>query len=498
MSGIENGELPARWQAVTLAEICEVIQGQSPPGETYNDRGEGLPFFQGKAEFGPISPTVVKWCSVPTKIAEPNDVLISIRAPVGPTNLCPVRACIGRGLAAIRPLGGVPSRYVLYALRSSEPGLVSKATGSTFAAISGTDLRLHPLPLAPLPEQHRIVAEIEKQFTRLDAAVAALKRIQANLKRYRASVLKAACEGRLVPTEAELARREGRDYETGAQLLARILMERRTAWGKQATNGRKKKYVEPQGPDASDLAELPEGWIWASVEQLGIVQLGRQRSPKNRSKDHPVQYLRAANVTENGLDLSDLYDMEFSPDEQQRYRLRNGDLVLSEASGSADQVGKPAVWRDQLSNCCFQNTVIRLRPVLDISDYLLVCFLSYYTRGVFARAAGGVGINHLSAERFSRVSVPLPPIEEQHRIVVETQRCLSISAELGSGLDAGLKRAERLRQAILKRAFEGKLVPQDPNDEPASGLLERIRMAKSEKQVTGPQPGPRKRPGKSR
>ena len=118
------------------------------------------------------------------------------------------------------------------------------------------------LPKPELDEQREIVAEIEKQFTRLEAGVAALRRVQANLKRYRAAVLKAACEGKLVPTEAELARQEGRTYETGAQLLERILTERRQNW-----NG-KGKYKEPAAPDTTNLPELPEGWTWATVEQL--------------------------------------------------------------------------------------------------------------------------------------------------------------------------------------------------------------------------------------
>ena len=143
-------DVPASWAVTTLGEACLVIQGQSPPGETYNTEGTGLPFLQGKGEFGDISPTAVKWCSAPTKNAEPDDVLISIRAPVGPTNLCLVRSCIGRGLAAIRPGGNIPSRFVLYGLRASEAALRAKATGTTFEAIRGEDLRSQsPPPPAP-------------------------------------------------------------------------------------------------------------------------------------------------------------------------------------------------------------------------------------------------------------------------------------------------------------------------------------------------------------
>ena len=133
--------------------------------------------------------------------------------------------------------------------------------------VRGNTFLNYPFLLPPLPEQHRIVAEIETQFTRLDVSVAALRRARANLKRYRASVLKAACEGRLVPTEAELARSEGRDYEPAGVLLERILAERRARWESQEK--RRGKYNEPSAPDASALPELPEAWAWATVEELG-------------------------------------------------------------------------------------------------------------------------------------------------------------------------------------------------------------------------------------
>jgi len=153
---------------------------------------------------------------------------------------------------------------------SAMTGLV---LGVLYPAVRPKDLRSYTIPLAPLPEQHRIVAEIEKQFTRLDAGVAALERVRANLKRYRASVLKAACEGRLVPTEAESAHAEGREYEPADRLLARILEERRAKWeadqlAKMQAQGKvpkddkwKEKYQEPAGPDTTDLLELPEGWM---------------------------------------------------------------------------------------------------------------------------------------------------------------------------------------------------------------------------------------------
>ena len=168
-------ELPRGWMYSTIGEISEVILGQSPPSSTYNEDRKGLPFYQGKLEFGDLYPTPRKWCSSPKKIAEKGDVLISVRAPVGPTNICPEKSCIGRGLAAIRPMEGIESLFVLYLIRAFENSIAGKGTGTTFNAITGSQLSGFEIPLSPLPEQHRIVAKIEELFTRLDAGVEALK-----------------------------------------------------------------------------------------------------------------------------------------------------------------------------------------------------------------------------------------------------------------------------------------------------------------------------------
>jgi len=483
--------LPSGWVYAALGESCLIIQGQSPPGETYNTAGEGLPFFQGKAEFGEIYPTTVKWCSAPTKTAEPGDVLISIRAPVGPTNLCPALSCIGRGLAAVRPFGGTPPRYVLYGLRSTENVLASKGTGTTFTAVGGGELRAHGLPLAPLAEQRRIVEEIEKQLTRLDAAVAALERARANLKRYRASVLRAACEGRLVPTEAELARAEGRDYETADKLLERILKERRGRWeadqlAKMQAKGKvpeddkwKAKYQEPSAPETDGLPEPPEGWAWATSDTLfSFVTSGSRGWAEYYSTEGPL-FLRMGNLDHDSisLDLADVQRVNApSRAEGRRTRVRPGDILISITA----DVGMIALIPVHLDEAYINQHIALARPV-DSAQAPYVAWFLASERGQqqlrkLQRGATkvGLGLNDIRA-----VLIPVPPASEQQRIVAELERRLSVIAELEIANSHGLRRAERLRQSLLKRAFEGKLVPQDPNDEPASVLLERIRKERS-------------------
>ncbi|MBI3099527.1 MAG: restriction endonuclease subunit S [Planctomycetes bacterium] len=310
------------------------------------------------------------------------------------------------------------------------------------------------------------MAEIEKQFTRLEAGVGALKRVQANFKRYRASVLKAACEGRLVPTEAELARKQGRPSETGAQLLARILTERRRKWLALRSPGEggqgRGKYKEPAPPDTAGLPPLPEGWTWATVEQVGVVTLGRQRSPEHHAGKFMRPYLRVANVFEDRLDLSDVTEMNFTPREFEVFRLEPNDILLNEGQ-SLELIGRPALYRGENPGVCFQNTLIRFRPGdAAIAKYALSVFRAFMHDGRFQRIAKWTtNIAHLGASRFAGLAFPLPPLDEQARIVAEVERRLSVVEELEALVSANLRRASRLRQSILQRAFAGQLTPRD-------------------------------------
>ena len=379
----------------------------------------------------------------------------------------------------------MPSRFFLYALRASEEELRSKSTGTTFQAIRGDDLRSHPIGLPPLPEQRRIVAEIEKQLTRLDAAESALRRVEANLKRYRASVLKAACEGKLVPTEAELAEAQGRDYEAADQLLERILAERRARWESQEK--RRGKYKEPALPDTSSLPRLTDGWVWAKMPQIGELNRGKSKHrPRNdpRLLNGPYPFVQTGDIrhsrgvitqhsqtyTEFGLAQSRLWPA--------------GTLCITIAANIAETgiLAYPA---------CFPDSVVGFVNSCDVSLTKFIAYFIGHKKKDLERLAPATAQKNINLKFLSEMAVPLPPLAEQVRIVAEVERRQSIIRQAEATLEASLKRIGRLRQSILKQAFCGQLVPQDPDDEPASVLLERI-LAEREAAQSAVAPGGRK------
>jgi type I restriction enzyme S subunit len=349
----------------------------------------------------------------------------------------------------------VDSRYLLWLFTHYYRNgiFASVAGGVGINHLSAAKFARLLVPIAPDDEQHHIVAEIEKQFTRLDAGVAALRRVQANLKRYRASVLKAACEGRLVPTEAELARQSGRPYETGADLLARILTERRTKWSGRG------KYEEPTAIGSVDT-QIPEGWAMARLEQLGQTFGGLTKNPKRAKFPKQLPYLRVANVYSNELRLEEIEWIGVDDSELSKLLLQAGDLLIVEGNGSKDQIGRLAVWDGSIDPCVHQNHLIKFRPALPaLSKWILNWLQSPDGRRIVEEVASSTsGLYTLSVGKVGALRIALPPATEQLRIVAEVDRRLSVLDELEALVSANLQRATRLRQSILQRAFAGELV----------------------------------------
>jgi type I restriction enzyme S subunit len=474
--------LPDGWVWTTIGEITQPIEKVKPRENpatpfTYLDissiDNKTHKIAEPKTYYGAEAPSRAR------QLVEANDVLFStVRTYLKNIALVPEiynGQIASTGFSVIRAESEVSSKYLFYYSLTdqfvSELGKLQR--GTSYPAVRDGDVRVQPIPLAPLPEQRRIVDEIETQFTRLEAGMAALERAQANLRRYKASVLKAACEGRLVPTEAESARAEGRDYEPADQLLARILAERRARW--EAENPGK-KYKEPAPPDTEGLSELPEGWTVASMGQLAtLITSGPRHWSKYYDKGDGV-FLMAQNVRPGKLDLSyrKLIDPPEGDSSKERSQVSKGDLlvtIVGANTGDVCQVPR------ELPNHYICQSVALMRPVDPIFSDFLTLYLTSPENGQrqYRRYIYGAGRPHLKFDELRMTAIMLPPLAEQRRIVAEVERRLSVVAALEREVEAALARAGRLRQSVLKRAFEGRLVPQDPSDELASVLLERIR-----------------------
>lgn len=331
--------------------------------------------------------------------------------------------------------------------------------GSTMLHINRGPFLAHPFWVPPLDVQRKVVSAIEAHFSRLDVTIGLLERVKARLAHGRASVLKAAVEGRLVPTETALLRSEGRFYEHGSTLLARILTERRARAIDDEARG---TYKEPVAADLDGVGPLPLGWAWGSCDQVGEILLGRRRAPEYTGEER--LYLRVANVKDGLLDLGDVQRMPFEDGEFEKYQLKTGDVLVSEGQ-SPELVGQSALYLGAPNPCAFQATLHRFRPdsTSVLPRYAETVFRAWVRGGVFRkRCIVTTNIGHLTLGRFKSVPFPLPPLAEQHRIVAEVDRRLSVLDAIEVTVNADLARCARLRQSILKRAFEGRLVRPEP------------------------------------
>jgi type I restriction enzyme S subunit len=374
-----------------------------------------------------------------------------------------VSGCLHQNhLIKVRPKPTVKSKWLLYWLMSSAGREAIEATASSTSGLHTLSLAKVgslPAPIASLEEQEAAIAYIDLHLSRLDEAVTTLQGIQAKLKQARASILKAAVEGRLVETEAEMARRKGGYYEDAEELLERVSLESSENHLCQIKT-RQGYALTTSGLDPTTLPDVPDGWAWCRIDAIGSVQLGRQRTPKDHSGPHMCPYMRVANVFEARIDLADVKEMNFTPNEQEIYGLKYGDILLNEGQ-SPHLVGRPAMWRCEVSGACFQNTLVRFSSSAAVlpAYALLVFRAQLHARRYMKIAKITTNIAHLGAQRFAAVEFPLAPLAEQQRIVDEVDRRFSVLDQVEATVTTSLARCSKLRQAILKQAFEGRLVP---------------------------------------
>lgn len=386
-------------------------------------------------------------------------------ASIGKMAISEIDAATNQAIACCQPSDAIYIDYLFWALQRSKRNIISLGQGGAQPNISQRILLDCKIPLAPLPEQRRIVARIDELFAEIAAGEAALADARKGLETFRRALLKAAVTGELtrdwrtnVPTS-----------ESGDDVLKRI--------GKNAaSNGRKRRIASAARLDSSDLQTLPETWSWAQLGELGEIVGGitvdKKRKPETAVT---VPYLRVANVQRGHIDLSEVKSIVVERTSAERLRLQKGDLLLNEG-GDRDKIGRGWVWDGSIPDMIHQNHVFRVR----LHDKALNSyFVSHYANELGRRffVEQGKQTTNLASISLSKVMtlpVPVPPPAETEEIVRRVSEALSIADDTLAQLDAEAADAARLKQAILKAAFEGRLVPQDPADEPASALLARI------------------------
>jgi type I restriction enzyme S subunit len=455
-NGIGTRPLPDGWTLTPFGELFEIQGGSQPPKETfiYEPKSGYIRLLQIR-DFGdkPV-PTYIP-IEDANKTCESKDILIArygaslgriLTGMEGAYNVAMAKVIFDRSL--------INNRYVFYLLQTpvfqTPIHMISRSAQNGF---NKGDIYPIELPLAPLAEQERIVAEIEKQFTRLDQAVVSLRRLQTNLSRYKASVLKSACEGRLVPQDPT--------DEPASELLQRILSERRNQW---QTTHPGKKYPEPTSVDTSNLPNLPEGWVWATVEQVAA-------NEPNSITDGPFgSKLKTAHYTEAGprvIRLQNIGNGEFVDekahisdehyDSLKKHRVFAGDLVIA---GLGVSLPRSCIIPDFVGLAIVKADCIRVKPHPEIAlgKYLNAALNSEPLKKFATNIVHGIGRPRLNQQEIKSLAIPLPSLAEQQRIVAEVERRLSVITATEQAITLNLARAERLRQSILHRAFTGQLV----------------------------------------
>lgn len=420
-------DLPSGWEGTTIGEVCEVVGGSTPKTAVARYWGDPIPWVTPDdlsrhdgvwVSGGARSLTQEGFQSASLRMLPPGAVLFSSRAPIGYVAIAEVPLCTNQGFKSVVSPRGLNSRYLYWYLLHANSLIESMASGTTFKEISKRRMQEVPLPIAPTAEQERIVAAIEEHLSRLEAAAAAVRSATARLE----------------------------------------LLESR------AVDEAFVSYVERV--PTSEVAE---------------VRGGIQKQPKRQPKENRAPFLRVANVGHGRLALDEVHEVELFEGELERYRLRPGDLLVVEGNGSPDQIGRSAVWRGEIPDCVHQNHLIRVRPGPSLDPE----FLGLYWNAPSARqqltsvASSTSGLYTLSTSKVKQVEVPVAPLGEQRSMVTRLAAQLEQFSRLRAQLGTAAKRNGALRLSVLAAAFSGRLVPQDPAEEPASVLLDRIRAERA-------------------
>lgn len=500
-------DLPATWAIAKFSDFGTWMGGGTPSKANPAFWNGPIPWVSPKDMKSKVIRTTIDGITEDAiersaaKLVPSGSVLIVTRSGILahtlPIAITAVETTLNQDLKALSLPSGIAPDYIAWGMRAFEQRILDECRkgGTTVHSIEMPRLAAFELPIAPLNEQRLIVEKIEALFDEIDKGVESLGAAKATLGLYRQSLLKSAFEGRLT---ADWRAQNADRLEPPKALLARIQKERETRykaalddWQTALTtwraNGEKgKKPAKPKRPawpdkfDFSELQELPDSWAYLPFEALAwSVRNGISAKPDEKG---PVKIFRISAVRPMAFDLEDFRRITDPDGSFEDYRLSEGDLVFTRYNGSRDYVGVSAMYRGDGSHV-YPDKLIRCEIR---SDILNPAFLEAATNCGESRAyierrirttAGQSGV---SGGDVKAMPVPICSPVEQAEITRLLDASLDATARLEAEIDAALTRADALRQSILKKAFSGHLVPQDPSDEPAAALLARIKAERAE------------------
>lgn len=484
--------IPDNWIITTIDEICEPINKTNSKKENHK---ESLDYFDidsiDNQRSKITSPKKLLWSNAPSRaqqIVKKNDILFStVRtylkniAIIEHHDSSPIAST---GFCVLRPMMNISNKYLFwYTLTSPFLNTLSKIQrGTSYPAVRNSDVLEQQIPLPPLPEQHRIVNKIEELFTRLDDGVATLKKLQKQLKRYRQSTLSSAILGDLTSNWRE----KNKTINNSREMLSLIAEEKEKAYQeqcKQAINTGISKPKDPRKTKKSDyiedsLPDLPYTWNYSRLEDICYrVTDGTHFTPKY--KDDGIPFFSVKNVRPFTMKFD--YKKYISQEEHdlisKRCPCEKGDILYTKVGAtygyaSIDSYEKP---HSIFVSLCLMKPVHKYI----MNKYLEIAFNSHFVFTQAHKRVSGIGVPDLHLIEIRDFKIPIPPIEEQQEVITLIEQHLSVIDNMEETIENALIQANSLRQSILKKAFTGKLVPQDPTDEPAEKLLKRIKAKKA-------------------
>ena len=501
-------KLPATWEWCTVGELGDVVSGGTPSTKVPEYWGGDIIWFAPSDLTGYEQKYITRGAKTLTdqglaessaKLFAAGSVMFSSRAPIGYVAINSAPSATNQGFKSIVPHQELSNEYLYHYLKAARHNAEERASGTTFKELSGSAFSALPVPIAPSNEQRRIVERIEALFDEIDRGVESLRAAQRTLGLYRQSLLKSAFEGRLT---ADWRAENPDQLESPESLLARIREERERryetdldAWEKAVAEWRRdgekgRKPARPKAPSAAaatvevqadgSVSNSPH-WLRVALSSLGKVTGGLTKNQKRSALPRKAKYLRVANVYSNRLELDEIMEIVITEDELRKTRLVAGDVLFVEGNGSVEQIGRVAIWDGSVPEMTHQNHLIRFGTNGILSSRFALYFMMspMGRRHITDQASSTSGLHTLSISKVQGLSVPVCTPAEQAEIVRILDSRLEAADMLEAEVEAALTRAEALRQSILKRAFSGELVPQDPTDEPATVLLARIRAERA-------------------